>query len=232
MKTRAVDKRRATPFPGNFADASNLSRTILLLSPLIGLALAASAPAQSGIRNGGFEEGATGWTLKADTDFAEIAVENDLTAPEGTEVLHISHQRTRSSSAGLQASLEPWTYYLCSIDVRVGPYLRSGMGLWSQPWGRFSESDLGEGWQTFRFGLATGATGVVPIDLILSNAAGEVWLDNLVARKCRREDLVRVFGSDTPSGIPLLALKNPNTAEASVWHDEMPVSTRLASTVR
>lgn len=228
MNTKAVDRALNAPLAG----ISLIPRYVLLLSLLAGLALAADTPATSGIRNGGFEEGTAGWTLKPDTDFAEITVENDLTAPEGTKVLHISHQRTRSSSVAQQIKLEPFTYYLCSIDVRAGPYLRSGMGLWFEPWSRFSESDLGEGWQTFRFGLATGADAVVQINLLLSNAAGEVWLDNLVARKCRREDLVRVFGSDTPSGIPLLALKNPNTAEASVWHDEIPVSTRLASTVR
>jgi hypothetical protein len=190
-------------------------------------------PVPSVLRNGGFEEGLAGWTVTAAADFAEIAAVDDVTAPEGRKVLHVAHRRTRTSSLSTQATLEPWSYYLGSISVRGGPYLRSGMGLLLRPWDlRFSEADLGETWQTVRLPLVSGADGVVPISITLHCMAGEVWLDNLTLQKCAREDLRRIFGSDTPSGIPLVGLQQPNTAAASVWHDEMPVSTRLASAVQ
>jgi hypothetical protein len=201
-----------------------LRKTICSLLLWLPLAVAVSAQ----VRNGGFEEGLAGWEVQD----AKVGAEDDLTAPEGHRVLHFSHQRTRSSSVQTRAELDPWSYYLCSLEVRGGPYVRSGLGLILRPWDyRFADSDLGEDWQTLRFAVATGADGTVPISVALDQAAGEVWLDNLRVTKCSREDLVRAFGSDTPSGLPLLGLRSANTAEASVWHDEIPVSARLPSQV-
>jgi hypothetical protein len=103
-----------------------VSHSALAAEPTIEARNAGSSP--SGLRNGGFEEGTTTWALKAATDFAEIAVRDDLKAPEGTKVLHFSHRRTRSSQIEQRTSLEPFTYYLFSMHVRVGPYVRSGWG--------------------------------------------------------------------------------------------------------
>ena len=190
-----------------------VSHSALAAEPTGKAGHAGSSP--PGLRNGGFEEGTTAWTLKAATDFAQIAVRDDLRAPEGTKVLHFSHRRTRSSQIEQETRLEPFTYYLFSMHVRAGPYLRSGLGFWVRLWAdgaesgaRYGESELDENWQTIRFGVATGATGALTVQVLLDRVAGDVWIDNLMVRKCRREDLVRIIDSaHPPSSSPRTALE-------------------------
>ena len=207
---------------------------------LSGIAFATAKSGSPHLENNGFENGRSGWTFKPAADYAEIKVIKDVRAPEGNSVLHIRHERTRTSEVSREIELLPYATYLLSFQARKGEnYLRSGMGLFIRIYNdgrevanqRFDESELGEEWQTVRKPLATGISGTITVRIFLSSAAGEVFIDNLRVVPCSRERIIEILGTGYIDRVPYIPLK-PGQAAAQGWGwKKISVSARIPSRV-
>jgi len=208
---------------------------ILALFVFEGLLVHADDGEETGLKDGGFEEGIGRWTAKPAKDFAEIAIVNDITAPDGAKALLIEHLRTRTSSVEQSFVLDPYASYMFGVWIRAEQYLRTGMGVRLDIYAdgmnfgtRFPEDTLSEEWRQIHIPFVTGATGKTQIILYLQSAVGRIFLDNVTVVKCTREEAKEIMGTGYSSPIPRIPLR-PGEAECRVWYDEIPVSKTIPS---
>jgi len=237
-------------FKKNICPLSVAKKT--LISSAIYLALLSSVVAENNIASKGgamskqnnkvFTEGfenSANLIFQPAKDYATVEITKDALAPEGTNVLHFSHQRTRTSTVSAKITLEPYSSYLVTYNIRKGKhYLKSGMGVWIRFFAdgnevvsdRFFESSLSETWQLEELALVTGKTGVANLQIQLHNSAGDIFIDNLKIQKCERRELFEILDSGSQIPLNLVPLR-PGEAEARVWYDEIPVSEQVPSEI-
>jgi len=176
------------------------------------------------------------FSLKPPKDFGTIKIEDDTLEPTRGKVIAIRHDRTRTSSIINSVSLEPYSHYLFSFQLRSGKnYIvsRSGFVLRIYSGGkRIGEyvTRISDEWKTVNFPVVTGENGKITFVTSLSAMAGEVFIDNVRLKKCTRKTLKRVLGSASFFPYSTL-LPKKNNAYVIPWYNEFPVSTRVVSRI-